>query len=68
MGNSLKRFLSNKNTVTLLAIIVCVILVYAVYSWRLKNAVQTTTVCIASKTFSTETLSIHLTFLLQSGL
>ena len=55
MGNSLKRFLSNKNTVTLLAIIVCVILVYAVYSWRLKSAVQTTTVCIASQTIPART-------------
>lgn len=55
MGNSLKRFLSNKNTVTLLAIVVCVILVYAVYSWRLKNAVQTTTVCVASQTIPART-------------
>ena len=56
MGNTLKRFLSNKNTVTLLAIIVCVILVYAVYSWRLKSAVQTTTVCVASQTIPARTI------------
>ena len=55
MGNTLKRFLSNKNTVTLLAILVCVVLVYAVYSWRLKSAVQTTTVCVASQTIPART-------------
>lgn len=50
MGNfatTLKRFISNKNTVTLLVIIACTVLLYVVYNNRVKNAVSTTYVCYA---------------------
>lgn len=50
IGTMVKRFLSNKNTVTLIAIIVCTVILYACYNWRVKSAVTTTYVCTAVET------------------
>lgn len=50
-----KRFLTNKNTVTLIAIIVCTIVLYAFYNWRVKSAVSTTYVCYATQTIPART-------------
>lgn len=50
LGTTIKRFLSNKNTVTLLAIIVCTVLLYFVYKGRVSNAVQTEYICAARET------------------
>ena len=36
----LKRFLKNKNTVTILALLLCVGLIYAGYNWRIKKATE----------------------------
>ena len=58
MGNmttQLKRFMSNKNTVTLLLIIVGAIMMYAFYNWRVKNAVSTTYVCATTQELSPRT-------------
>ena len=46
-GTTIKRFITNKNTVTLLVIIACTVLLYLVYNNRVKNAVSTTYVCYA---------------------
>ena len=56
MGDTLKRFLANKNTVTLIAIIVMVVVLYLFYNWRVKQAVSTTTVCYAAETIPARTL------------
>lgn len=55
IGTTIKRFLSNKNTVTLIAIIICTVIVYAIYSWRVKSAVSTTYVCQATQTIPART-------------
>lgn len=50
MGNlttTIKRFLANKNTVTLITIIISAIVLYAFYNWRVNKAVSTTYVCSA---------------------
>jgi hypothetical protein len=52
VGMTLKRFFTNKNTVTLLAIIVCVILLYICYNWRVNKAVSTVNACVATKTIA----------------
>lgn len=49
LGTTIKRFISNKNTVTLLAIIVCTVVLYGFYNWRVKSAVSTTFVCQATQ-------------------
>ncbi len=55
IGTMIKRFLSNKNTVTLIAIIVCTVVLYGFYSWRVKSAVTTTYVCQATQTIPART-------------
>lgn len=50
VGLTLKRFFTNKNTVTLVAIIVCVFILYFFYRWRVNSAVTTTSVCYATQT------------------
>lgn len=55
IGTTVKRFLSNKNTVTLIAIIVCTVVLYGFYNWRVKSAVTTTYVCQATQTIPART-------------
>ena len=55
IGTMIKRFLSNKNTVTLIAIIVCTVILYGFYNWRVKSAVTTTYVCYATQTIPART-------------
>ncbi|MCI8498318.1 MAG: hypothetical protein HFG33_02855 [Bacilli bacterium] len=55
IGTMIKRFLSNKNTVTLIAIIVCTVILYGFYNWRVKSAVTTTHVCYATQTIPART-------------
>lgn len=55
IGTTIKRFLSNKNTVTLIAIVVCTIILYIFYNNRVNNAVQTTYVCYAVETIPART-------------
>ena len=52
MGNisiSIKRFLGNKNTVTILGVIVGIIVLYVGYNWRVNQAVEPQTVPFAKK-------------------
>lgn len=55
IGTMVKRFLSNKNTVTLIAIIVCTVVLYGFYNWRVKSAVTTTYVCYATQNIPART-------------
>ena len=58
MGNvstSIKRFLANKNTVTLITIIISAIVLYAFYNWRVNRAVSTTYVCSAKQAIPART-------------
>lgn len=55
IGTTIKRFLSNKNTVTLIAIIVCTVILYIFYNNRVNNAVQTTYTCYAVETIPART-------------
>lgn len=55
IGTMIKRFLSNKNTVTLIAIIVCTVVLYGFYNWRVKSAVTTTYVCQATQVIPART-------------
>ncbi len=55
IGTMIKRFLSNKNTVTLIAIIVCTVILYGFYNWRVKSAVTTTYVCYATQPLAPRT-------------
>lgn len=56
IGTTIKRFLSNKNTVSLLAIIVCTVILYIFYNSRVNNAVSTTYVCYATQTIQPRTV------------
>ena len=52
MGNSgfsLKRLLSNKNTVTILAVILGVVFLYIAYNMRVKQAIEPKSVPIANR-------------------
>ncbi len=55
IGTMVKRFLSNKNTVTLIAIIICTVILYGFYNWRVKSAVTTQYVCYATQTIPART-------------
>lgn len=54
--NSLKRFFKNKNTVTILGVIVVLALLYWGYSSQINDAVQPVSVPIASQTIKGRTL------------
>lgn len=56
LGTTIKRFISNKNTVTLIAIIVCTVILYIFYNNRVKNAVKTQMVCYAKETIPARTV------------
>lgn len=59
MGNisiSIKRFLGNKNTVTILGVIVGIIVLYVGYNWRVNQAVEPQTVPFAKKELVSNTL------------
>jgi len=56
IGITIKRFLTNKNTVTLLAIIVCTVLLYVAYKSRVSKAVSTAYTCYAVETIPARTV------------
>ena len=54
MGNLLapfKKFLSNKNTITILGVLLGIVVLYFGYTWRVKNSVQPTQIPYATQTF-----------------
>ena len=53
MGNILvpfKKFLSNKNTVTILGVLLGIVVLYLGYSWRITRSIQPTKIPYANKT------------------
>lgn len=59
MGNivtTLKRFLSNKNTVTIIGVFLGLIVLYIGYNYRVKTAVSTINVPVAKKTITSRTV------------
>lgn len=59
MGNltvSIKRFLGNKNTVTILGVLIGVIVLYVAYNWRVRQAVEPQTVPFAKVEIAGNTL------------
>lgn len=56
IANSLKRFLSNKNTVTIIGVIVGVVVLWMGYNWRVNQAVTPITVPYAKQEITSRTL------------
>ncbi len=55
MGNivtTLKRFLSNKNTITILGVLLGLVVLFIGYNYRVKNAVETQMIPYATKTIT----------------
>ncbi len=53
MGNILvpfKKFLSNKNTITILGVLLGVVVLYLGYTWRVNRSIQPTQIPLANKT------------------
>lgn len=55
MGNSFKKFFSNKNTVTIIGIILCVIVLFIGYNTRINQKVSLTRVPYASQDIAPKT-------------
>lgn len=55
-GNSLKRFIKNKNTITILGVLIIVGLLYFVYAYQINTQVKPTTIPVASQTIQPRTL------------
>lgn len=51
-----KRFFKNKNTVTIFAVILCLIIIYFAYSYRIKKATEPTMVPYATRNLEPRTL------------
>lgn len=51
-----KRFFKNKNTVTIFAVIICLIIIYFAYSWRIQKATEPTVVPYATRNLEPRTL------------
>ena len=56
IGNSLKRFLGNKNTVTIIGVILGVLVLYMGYNWRVNQAVTPVSVPYARQALSSREL------------
>ncbi len=56
LSNSLKRFLGNKNTVTLLGIIIGVLVILVGYTWRVRQAIDPQTIPVAKEELKGNTL------------
>ncbi len=53
--NSLKRFLGNKNTVTIIGVLLGVVILYFAYQWRVSQAVSPVTVPYAKQEITSRT-------------
>ncbi len=47
---SVKRFFSNKNTVTIIGVLVCILVLYLGYNWRINQAIKPTRIPYANQT------------------
>ena len=55
LGSSMKKFVSNKNTVTILGVILCVVILYLAYNMRIQQRVSLTQVPYANQTIQPRT-------------
>lgn len=55
LSNSLKKFVSNKNTVTILGVVLCIIILYFGYNFRINQKVSLTKVPYANQTIQPRT-------------
>lgn len=55
LSNSMKKFVSNKNTVTILGVVLCIIILYLGYNFRINQKVSLTKVPYANKTIQPKT-------------
>ena len=49
LGNTIKKFLSNKNTVTILGVIIGVVVLYIGYNYRVKQAITPRSIPVAKQ-------------------
>lgn len=54
--NSIKRFLGNKNTVTIFGVLICILVLYIGYNYRIKQATTPVRVPYANQTIQPRTL------------
>ena len=54
-ADSLKRFLTNKNTVTILGVLVAIVVLYIGYTWRINQQVEQVTVLVAKQNIQPRT-------------
>lgn len=55
LSNSMKKFISNKNTVTILGVVLCIIILYLGYNFRINQKVSLTKVPYANQTIQPKT-------------
>lgn len=55
-SNSLKRFFGNKNTVTIIGVLICILVLYIGYNYRIKQATTPVRVPYANQTIQPRTL------------
>ena len=55
LGNSLKKFVSNRNTVTILGVVLCIVILYFGYNYRINQKITLTRVPYANKTIQPRT-------------
>ena len=56
MGNTLSKFLKNKNTVTILGVLLCLVILFVGYNMRINQKTALVTVYYANKTIQPRTL------------
>ena len=55
LSNSIKKFASNKNTVTILGVVLCIVVLYVGYNYRINQKVSLTRVPYANQTIQPRT-------------
>lgn len=55
LSNAMKKFVSNKNTVTILGVVLCIIILYFGYNYRINQKVSLTKVPYANQTIQPKT-------------
>ena len=55
LKTSMKKFLGNKNTVTILGVVLCLIILYIGYNWRINSQVELVQVPYAKETIQPRT-------------
>lgn len=53
---AIKRFFANKNTVTIIGVLLCILVLYIGYNWRINQAIQPIRVPYANQTIQPRTL------------